>query len=238
MPTPRQRRRPPHQLPPGRHGLSREEVREHQRTRIFAAVAETVTVMGYADTAVEDIIAAAGVSRRTFYDLFPNKDEAFLAAFDYHSERLFAAVTGAYDAAAPWPARVPLGVRMFLLALASDPKAAHLCLVGVLAAGPRALARREAAMARFAELLDEGRAFAPPDRVLPATVAQTIVGGIHEVVYARLVRGEAAALPDLLPDIVYAILLPFVGADAARTEYERLQDKLDEREAASRAAAG
>jgi hypothetical protein len=94
------------------------------------------------------------------------------------------------------------------------------------------------AMARFAELIDEGRAFAPPDRVLPATVAQTIVGGIHEVVYARLVRGEAAALPDLLPDIVYAILLPFVGADAARAEYERLQHKLDEREAASRAAAG
>lgn len=237
MASTRQRRRPPHQLPPGRHGLSRAEVREHQRTRIFTAIADTVSVMGYADTAVEDIIASAGVSRRTFYDLFTNKDEAFLAAFDYHSERLFQAVTGAYDAKAPWPARVPLGVRMLLVALASEPKAAHLCLVGVLAAGPTALARREAAMARFAELIDEGRQATPAGRQLPPIVAQTIVGGIHEVIYARLVRGEAATLPELTPDIVHAILLPFVGAEAARAEYDRLLRK-QERAAVARAATG
>jgi AcrR family transcriptional regulator len=220
IPSPR--RRPPNQLPPGRHGLSRAEVEAHQRARIYAAVAATAAEIGYGDTAVEDILSAAGVSRRTFYDQYRNKEEAFLAAFDDGAERLFGMVTAAIGPHESWVDRVEAGLAAFLDTLAAEPTLAHLCVVGVLAAGPKALARRDAVIKRFEELIREGRDRLPDDVMVPGIAEETIVGGIHEVVYSRLVRGEAAALPALLPDLLHAVLLPFLGPEAARDRYLRL----------------
>ena len=215
----------PHQLPAGRHGLTRTFVVAHQRERILAAVAETITDMGYGQTAVEDIIACAGVSRRTFYDLFKNKEEAFLAAYDDGVARLFEAVTAAYAQEGPWPDRARNGLAAFLSGLALFPDLAHMCIVDVLAAGPTAVARRDAAMQRFVDMVEDGRRELSHVAMIPATAAQAVVGGIHEVIYARIVRNETSTLPDLLPDLSYSMLLPFIGQDAALAEYRRLSTR-------------
>jgi AcrR family transcriptional regulator len=227
------RRRLPHQLPPGRHGLSRSFVETNQRERILAAVAEAVMDMGYVATAVEDIIACAGVSRRTFYAIFKNKEEAFLAAYDDGVERLFAAVEAAYETGDGWTERAGSGLQAFLESLALFPELAHLCIVDVLAAGQTALARRDAAMSRFVEMVDDGRADSPGDMMVPPMAAQTIVGGIHEVIYARILRGETASLPSLLPELTYSMLLPFVGQEAALAEYEALRAGSERQRSAS-----
>jgi len=70
------------QLPTGRHGLGRDYVAENQRDRIKTAMAEVLTTIAYPSVSVEDIIRVASLSRRTFYDHYKNKDEAFLASFD------------------------------------------------------------------------------------------------------------------------------------------------------------
>ena len=90
--------RGPHQLPPGRHGLSRSFVARNQRQRILAAVAEATAARGYARMSVEDVVRAAGVSRRTFYELFHNKDDVFLAAYDQVADLLIAGVRAALEA--------------------------------------------------------------------------------------------------------------------------------------------
>jgi AcrR family transcriptional regulator len=216
-------RRLPHQLPAGHHGLSRKFVEANQRERVLAAVAEAVMDMGYVATAVEDVIACAGVSRRTFYALFKNKEEAFLAAYDDGVERLFAAVDAAYEKGDSWSERARNGLEAFLGSLALFPDFAHLCIVDVLAAGSTALARRDDAMQRFIDMVDDGRQQAPADLVVPPMAAQTVVGGIHEVIYSRILRGETASLPGLLPELVYSMLLPFVGQEAALAQYNALR---------------
>ena len=70
----------------------------NQRERILSAVGDVASVAGYSDMTVEGVIVTAGVSRRTFYEHFKSKDEAFLAAFDAVLEQLFAAVRDAYRA--------------------------------------------------------------------------------------------------------------------------------------------
>jgi AcrR family transcriptional regulator len=95
-----------HQLPPGRHGLSRSFVAENQRERILAAVADVVSAASYAEMTVEGIIVTAGVSRRTFYEHFKNKDDAFLAAYDAITAQLVGEVLPAVDAADGFAARV------------------------------------------------------------------------------------------------------------------------------------
>jgi AcrR family transcriptional regulator len=211
-----------HQLPPGRHGLSRAFVAQNQRERILAAVADVTSAGSYAELTVEGIIVTAGVSRRTFYEHFKNKDEAFLAAYDQITALIVQRVFAAVEAASDFADKASGGLGTFLEFLASEPAFARMCVVEVLAAGPDAIARRNAVMKAFADLIDHNAKELLDDRGSPALTAETIVGGIHEVVYGRVLRGEIKELPELLPDLTYSALLPYLGPEAAAAERRRL----------------
>ena len=220
--TPRQRQ--PHQLPPGRHGLPREFVLDNQRQRILTAVSEVVSDLGYAAMTVEDIIKAAGVSRRTFYEHFKSKEESFLASYEDISKQLMAAISAAFNRSDSFVTRVEDCMGAFLSLLAAEPAYANMCIVEVLVAGPSALERRNAVMREFAELIEKGAAEELPKPARPpALTSETLVGGVHEVIYARILRGETAQLPNLLPDLTFSVLLPYVGRDVAISEYKKLK---------------
>jgi AcrR family transcriptional regulator len=220
--TPRQRQ--PHQLPPGRHGLPREFVVGNQRRRILAAVADAVSDVGYAAMTVEDIIRAAGVSRRTFYEHFRGKEDAFLVSYDDISAQLMEAVDAAFHRTDAFVTRVEDCMREFLVLLAAQPAYAHMCIVEVLVAGPAAIERRDAVMRQFRELLDKGAADELPRSARPpALTSEVLVGGVHEVIHSRVRRGETAALPALLPDLAFSVLLPYVGRDVALDRYRKLR---------------
>jgi AcrR family transcriptional regulator len=203
-------------------------VERNQRRRILAAVAKATAASGYSETSVEGIIATAGVSRRTFYEHFKNKHEAFLAAYDAAARHALEQVVAAIDKADGFAARTGAGLATLLDFLATEPAIAHLCVVEVMAAGPEALERRAASMRTFAGLV-ERYAGELPDAPVPYLTAETIVGGIYEVVYSRVLGGAAAELPSLLPDLAYSVMLPYLGQPAAIEERRRM---LDERAAA------
>ncbi len=219
--------REPHQLPPGRHGLSRAFVAQNQRERILAAVADVASVVGYGDMSVEDVIVTAGVSRRTFYEHFSNKHDAFLAAYDTVIAQLLGGVRNAYESERTFEERLASGLTAFLDFAAREPAFARMCIVEALAAGPEAVKRRNDAMAAFATLIDENARELGTMLEPPALTGETIVGGIYEVIYARIVAGEIRTLPSLLPDLLYSALLPYVGLEAAAAEYRRQREALD-----------
>jgi AcrR family transcriptional regulator len=207
-----------HQLPSGRHGLPRDFVISNQRERILGGVMNAVSRKGYNATRVEDIIALAGVSRRTFYDHFANKEEAFLAAYDFVVEQLRVGVAGAYASGGTWASKVRRGLAAFLNLLAREPELAHVCVVEAVAAGPRALEQRMSAMADFRQFLTPPAPAQAPVLISPIT-AETVVGGIYEVIYNRVVSNRTAELPDLLPALLYSVLLPFAGTKIAHAEH-------------------
>jgi AcrR family transcriptional regulator len=220
-PGPKRRVRQPHQLPPGRHGLSRGFIVSNQRERILDAVADVCSLAGYASMSVEDIIVTAGVSRRTFYDHFKDKEEAFLAAYDAIVSQLMARVQAAFAGDETFAGRVRDCLSEFLGFCANEPRFADMCIVEVLGAGPRALERRNDVMQLFAALvraaadaLDEGSR--PPE-----LTSETIIGGIYEVVYSRILQGRTDELLDLLPDLAYSLMLPYIGHAAARHEADK-----------------
>ncbi|HEX6586186.1 MAG TPA: TetR/AcrR family transcriptional regulator [Solirubrobacterales bacterium] len=219
---------PGKQLPRGRHGLPREKVTESQRARIIQAMIDSVAERGYQETRVVDVVEGAGVSRATFYDLFDDMEDCFLATYDHVSARLFEAASAAYDARsdAQWAARIRAGMAAFLKLLAQWPEGARLAIVEVLAAGPKALVRRDAVLRQLAELVDAGRSESSLE--LPGFTSIGIVGGIEELLYSEVLHGATARLPARLPDIVYWITQPFVGAEAAAAERERARESLSE----------
>lgn len=213
-------------LPRGRHGLTREQVAEQQRNRILAATVDVVADRGYPDTRVVDIIRAAGVSRKTFYELFDDKEECFLAAFDVAAGLLLKVTRTRFEASmqVPWAERVTMGLAGFLTLLAERPSAAKFCLVEVLAAGPKALARRDAAMRRFTEFIEAGRGETATE--LPPITSLALVGGVYELLYSEILHGATAQLPDRLPELVFWITQPYLGTKAAAAERDRARELL------------
>jgi AcrR family transcriptional regulator len=210
------RSREPHQLPAGRHGLSRQFVLSNQRERILAAVADVCSAAGYVSMSVEDIVVTSGVSRRTFYDNYRGKEDVFLAAFDQVAVQLSESVQTAYENADGLVDRARESLRALLEFIAGEPTYADMVIVEVLAAGPTAVERRNTVMHAFAAMIDKAAAEELPKSKRPSPlIAETLVGGIYEVIYTRVLAGKYAELPGLLPDLVFSLLLPYVGADVA-----------------------
>lgn len=206
----------PGPLPRGRHGLPRGFVVENQRKRIFYSLAAVCAVKGYAQIRVQDIIDHAGVSRRTFYDLFADKEECFLAAYDVILARVFDHVDAAYRTGQlPWAQRVAAALRALIEQYDADPGLARLVMVEVHAAGQRALERRDAALRRFSVFFDAGAAELPPSMSGRELLAQAVTGGLYETLFTYIVTGRIDRLPDLLPDLLYCALVPYLGHGAA-----------------------
>jgi AcrR family transcriptional regulator len=203
--------RRPHQLPSGRHGLQRSFVAQNQRERILSAVAAAAAELGYAEMTVEAVIERAGVSRRTFYDHFKNKEEAFLAAYDAVVKQQASHVQLAYLSETTMRGRLRAGLDAYMEFMANEPEFARMCMIEVLAAGPRAIARRNAAMRMFAEIIEDNIHELVPGCTVAPLAAETIVGGIYEVVFSRVFAGRTDALPGLVDDLLTTILMVAAG---------------------------
>jgi AcrR family transcriptional regulator len=177
--------------------------RDTQRERLLHGMAQTVARRGYAATPVAEILKAAGVSRRTFYEQFADKEDCFLEAYDAIVAVCTERLVVAYHAGESWEDGIAHAYESLLGTLAAEPDFAHLGVVGVLGAGPRGLARREATLRRFARFIDFTRERAPAAARPPPLVGQAIVGGIHELVYSQIVRGEATRLPQLIDELLH-----------------------------------
>ncbi len=192
------------QLPKGRHGLSRAFIASNQRERLLDAIANVVATKGYAGTRVADITDYAGVSRKTFYELFTDKEECFLAAFDVITkllmDRMAQALTDLSDG--NWRDRVRALLGEFLRFLAAEPAFARMCIVEVLGSGAEGLARRDAAIEAFFPIVDHiPRSQPGAEQWLAPLTPVFVTGGILEVIYAAIRRGDIAKLPELEDDL-------------------------------------
>jgi AcrR family transcriptional regulator len=198
-------------------------VTESQRNRIQQAMIEVVSERGYPETRVVDVIGVAGVSRKTFYELFDSKEDCFLATYDALLGNLLSETGDAFESrpGAPWPERVGNALGALLDHLSEHPDEARFAIVEVLAAGPKALARRDAALRQFTGFIEAGRSETSLE--LPGITSLSIAGGINELLYSEILHGAAARLPSRLPDLVFWITLPFLGAERAQAERDRVR---------------
>ncbi|HEY3189583.1 MAG TPA: TetR/AcrR family transcriptional regulator [Solirubrobacteraceae bacterium] len=194
----------PRVLPRGPHGLARDVVEASQRGRLLDAMAEAVAERGYGAVSVADVIARAGVSRKTFYEHFRDKLDCFLVAYQVGVEVLLETVrtagTGAGDPLAVTRARI----RAYLQTLASEPAFARTFLIEVNAAGPEALERRRAVHRQFADSARELVESVPGAPRLPDELYLASVGAVNEVVSAWVAEGRTEQLPEL-DDVLFHI---------------------------------
>jgi AcrR family transcriptional regulator/DNA-binding MarR family transcriptional regulator len=211
----------------GKDGLPREHVSEIQRMRILAAMAEVASERGAGAVTVAHVVGRAGVSRRTFYDLFADREECFLAAFEEAIGRVGSEAIAAYGQEHTWRERTRAGLWALLEWLEEEPALARLCVVESLAAGPRVLKRRAVVLRALVSAVDEGRAAMPKKTSQPPPLtAEGVVGAVLSVIHTRLSDLSAKPLTGLLGELMGMIVLPYLGQAAAQKELHKPAPKL------------
>jgi AcrR family transcriptional regulator len=190
-----------------------------QRDRLVAAMGELTAEVGPSTVGVHHVCQRAGVSRRTFYDIYVDRDGCFLDAIGQAQSRLVAHVAAAVATAGPeWEDRVVAATRTLVGALCADRTLGHLCVVAPLAGGQDALALRRSAMDEIAKLLGP-----PPQVDVPADlVLAAALGGVWELL--RHFLTDDVAEHEVTTAAINALLAPFVGRRRAAT---RAQDPGD-----------
>jgi AcrR family transcriptional regulator len=193
---------------PGHHGLDRASVLDIQRERLLRAMVEVVAQLGFHAASVEKVIRQAGMSRRTFYDVFVDKHDCFLAAYDDVADHAVAYTAEATGSAGFPRERLERFVRAFLGFWAEEPAAARTCIVEVMAAGSAARARRARVVRRLAALVEEPLRELRGRRAAEPLAAIAFVGAVHELICTSIERRGGAGLAGLSEDILAATLPP------------------------------
>lgn len=188
-------------LPPG-PGTPRSEVVQNQRERLFAAMVATAASKGYAQTSVGDLAELSGVSSRTFYDLFADKEACFLATLEAIIAPAEAITVAKMSQEGSWLERAEGAMGTFVKMLVDQPAAARLCLVETYAAGPVATQRIDEALGAFEALMQQAFEERPERRGMPSEMTRGLVGGFRKVVHTRLHRGNEAELTNQLAELM------------------------------------
>lgn len=199
-------------------GGGRGDVAEIQRVRMIAALVEVAGERGAGGVTVTHIVARSGVSRRTFYELFADRDACFLAALDQAVALAAQRVLPAFRAPGSWKQRIRVSLTALLEFLDDEPGMGRLCVVDALGAGHGALARRAAVIESLIEAVDDGRGEArrgaPPARL----TAEGVVGAVLAILHARLLQPDHGSMIALLGPLMGVIILPYQGPAAAARE--------------------
>jgi AcrR family transcriptional regulator len=187
---------------PERDGVGRGHVTDIQRARMVAAMIDVVSERGRSNATVAHVVSRSGVSRRTFYEVFVDFEDCFLAALDRSIACASQYVLGAYDPARKWRVRIGSALVGLLEFLEDEPGMGRLCIVETLGAGPRVHERRATVLDAVIAAIDEGRLESRSTKTLPSLTSEGIVGGVLSVLHARLLAPSGASagdVPDRLP---------------------------------------
>jgi AcrR family transcriptional regulator len=180
---------------------ARGDPAETHRLRLVGAMAALLAEKGYSTVTIADIARQARVSKRTFYEHFPDKDACFIACYETLSDMVLQAIVDAMAGELPWVKRMRASTRAYLSTLESQPALTRTLMMDIYAAGPEALKVRRQVQRRFADnlrrIVDQGRKENPELPRLSKAMATAIIGGINELVLVAVEEGRAHRLTEL-----------------------------------------
>lgn len=184
---------------------------QNQRRRIIEAMVECCAEKTYAATTIADIVKRASISRTTFYKRFPNKRTCFDSALEHCIEVLRSAAAAVHDPSDSPVDAVRGAAAAVLDLMAAKPALAQLVMGDAITVEPAIVARYRKLVIPAMEDLWDGdgepkHSYADPNLAL---------GRVQVLIFSQIAAGRTARLPDLLPEITYVALLPFLGHDEA-----------------------
>jgi AcrR family transcriptional regulator len=191
-----------------------------QRRRLLAATLELAFEGDLRAVSVAVLCERAGISRRTFYDLFEDREGCVHAAFESSLNIATGAVAEAVAGHRRWRDRVRAGLTALLDLFDREPGMGHLLVIGALGCGPPTLQARRDALVHAASAIDQGRKEAKANRQPPPLTAEGIAGAVHSLVQTHMLEHDPSPLTDLTGPLMALIVHPYLGPAAAQQELE------------------
>jgi len=201
-------------------GAVREQISELQRARVIGAMFDVAAQRGAGSVTVAHVVERSGVSRRTFYEHFDDREDCLLAAFERALTLASQRVAPAYEGQKGWRERIRAGLIALLAFCDREPSVARMLVCESQASGPRVAQRRAQVLARLTRIVDQGRKEGKAQNLSPLA-AEGTVGGVLAVIQARLVEAKPKPLVALTNELMSMIVLPYLGAAVARRELDR-----------------
>ena len=210
-------------------GVVRSQLGNLQRARIISAMfdvacergASDIRERGASNMTVAHVVERAGVSRRTFYELFADREDCLLAAFEHALSCASERVLSAYETENGWREKIRAGLIALLCFLDEEPTLGRLLIGESFGGGAATLARRNLVIAKLRSTIEQGRAQGKASVSPPSLTAEGIVGGVLSVIHTRLTEPGAKPLVELTNPLMSMIVLPYLGSAAARGELKR-----------------
>jgi AcrR family transcriptional regulator len=202
--------------------LGQNQISQIQRARILSAVLEVVAAHGAANVNVSQIVDRSGVSRRTFYETFSDREDCYLAAFEEALALAASRVLPAYDAHKRWSERIRAGLIALLCFLDDLPVIGRVLLVESQSFGARVLERRNELLAQLVAAVAAGREETKTGERLPPLIAEGAVGGVLSILQTLLASPtHDEPLLKLANPLMGMVVLPYLGTSASRRELDR-----------------
>ncbi|HKJ35386.1 MAG TPA: TetR/AcrR family transcriptional regulator [Solirubrobacterales bacterium] len=191
------------------------------------AMAALTAAKGYHDTTIAELVTAAGVSRATYYEIFEDKQECFVATMNEGTRRLGDGVSPVLsEDVSGWDDRVEAVVDRLLHLLAENPTYSVTAMVEALAGGEEAYSIYKDGTSMVMQLLQLGRQYVPEDLELPECTERVVVGGGEWLIAGEMIAGRVDRVPDLIADYVYISLLPYRGQEEALERMSAVRERL------------
>ncbi len=203
----------PGEVPDGPSSFATDvgESRDARRARLLASIVRLAVSYDYQELSAPQISQVAGVPIEGFFELFANREECFLAAFDTLAEELLNVVADPGLVSPDWPSSVRRVIGRLMTHLAEHPLCARMTAVEVFTTGPEAIRRYGELAHDIAALLTEGA----PEPARTPLALEGVTGAIFHTVRCQVISGQTQLLPVLADYLSYVVLTPYVGADAA-----------------------
>lgn len=192
-----------------------------QRARIVAAMAQLVSERGEDAVTVARVLEVASVSRSTFYEHFADSGDCLSAVFEELVARAGRRARAAVGGRAGWVAQMRAGLLAVLEVIDEEPELSRVCVARALSGGVGGLTRDGGLLGELTAVIDQGRSESPPGRLPPPGVAESVVGGMLSMIYARLLGAGERPLIELLNPLMGMVVLPYLGEAAALRELSR-----------------
>ena len=208
---------------PGRQGA---HVIEMQRRRLLTATSELVYERGVQAVTIALVSDRAGVSRKTFYGIFEDREGCLLAVFEDAVGQAAHVVANAVGDRESWRERVRTALAALLSFLDEESVAGRILIVEALGGGERTLNARARVLAQIITIVDEGRVQPKAVRDIPPLTAEGVVGAVFSVIHARMLNRtvpveNAPRMGELTGALSAMVVQPYFGRTAAKKELER-----------------
>jgi AcrR family transcriptional regulator len=189
-----------------------------QRDTLLRAMLDELALAGYREASVERARAVAHVSTEEFEAEFGDKDGCLFAAYDRLTDQVVTRASAECAGGEPWPDRIRAGLEALLEELAAQPRMARALTRSFPGIRPAAYERYVDLLSRFVPFMREGRGYSEVDEELPGEVELLAVGAAEAIIFGEVDAGRAERLPQMLPEILFSVLVPFMGPDRAAEE--------------------